>query len=127
MRTKCATCRYLKDHWECTKYGEDYSVVREWHNYWECPNYEEHCQDMLWDYKENHDWRHVIGVRDLNPDQSCELYICNRCGAILLRKWGKEIIINDKSSDVLGNNVVSHVIAGGLNFDERNLLWEESE
>ena len=127
MRVKCAECIHFKDHWECSKYGEPYNVVRDWHNYWECPSFETGCKDLLWDSKENHDWRHVIGVRDSNPDDAFELYICKRCGAILLRKWGKEIIIDDKSSDVLGNNVVAHVVAGGLKFDERNHMWEEME
>jgi len=75
--------------------------------------------------KDKHNWRHVIGCRNENPDLALELYICKDCGAVLLRKWGHEMIITHNPEFGL-NQLKLQDIAGGLKFDERRHEWEES-
>lgn len=79
--------------------------------------------DKGFDVKEFHNWRHVIGCRNENPDLSLEMYICEDCGAILLRKWGLKCIINKSS---LSNcYATSETVSGGWEFNNRRMEWEK--
>ena len=74
------------------------------------------------DDKDSHDWYHIISAGS-GKDHSFDLYKCRECGAILLRKWGHEMIITCDSKDGF-NQLQLCDIANGLEYDETWGQWK---